>query len=108
MSNLKKKKKQTSEEYLGYFCAALQSPSASIKQHSTLGNFCRWCNFRLLNKLQGDDAFPSKKQHLEKKKKQSNIQIYYDFLNLFMYLVSFSFYSGKTLTQLFRNTPLFV
>lgn len=74
-------------------CTALQSLLASAGQHSTLGNIWWWYSYRPVQELQGDVAYPSKKQHL---KKQNNIQIYYDFLNLFMHLVSFSLRPSKS------------
>lgn len=68
------------------------TPMASLSQHSTPENgggaaLDSCINFRVMMPLH-------QKQHLE-----NNIQIYYDFLNLFMYLVSFSFSKSLTLQK---------
>lgn len=89
----------------GLFCTTPQSPLASMNITSTFENICGWCrcSFRLLRRLLGDDAYPSKTAL-----RNTRIiyrQIYDDFLNLFIYLVSFIYYSDTTLTQLSRITP---
>ena len=74
------------------FCTSPQSPTASMKKHSALGNICWCCSFRLLHKLQGDAASPSKKG-----RKKTALRIIYRFIMTFWIylciLVSFSFYS---------------
>lgn len=86
------------------FCTDLRASTLHSKQPHWVSTSPQrwWCSFRLLHKLQGDDASPSKKQHLE-----NNIQIYYDFLNLFMYLVSFSFSKRQNLSLTLQKHGIF-
>lgn len=51
---------KTAEEYPGCFAQLCSLPWPQWKSTLPLGNVCWWTSFRLLHKLQGDDALPSK------------------------------------------------